>query len=185
MVGSRLSFLRTLRRGSYHRVAEVAWEDPLDGVPGVGAGGRWNSPGSFPVVYFNKTIKLARLYVAQKLRDQPYGPEDIDPETGDALATVDLPAQEYVDVVTDEGCLAAGLPTTYPMDDSRRAIPQKTCWSIGDDAWRRDERGIACRSATVGASRDDEELAWFQRGGALTPDRVLGFTDWFFAADLV
>lgn len=180
-----MSFLQISRDGPYHRVAEVAWENPLDGVPGVGAGGRWNPPGSFPVVYLNKTVKLARLYVAQKLRDQPYGPEDIDPETGDLLATVDLPEQEYVDVVTDEGCLAAGLPATYPTDDSGEVIPRETCWLIGDEAWRHGEHGIASRSATVGADRDDEELAWFQRGRALRADKVAGFTDWFFAPDLV
>lgn len=185
MVGSALSFLRISRGGPYNRVAEITWENPLDGLPGVDEGGRWNAPDSFPVVYLNKTVKLARLYVAHKLRDHPYGPEDIDPDTGDVLATVDLPAQDHVDIVTDEGCLAVGLPITYPVDASGGVIRQETCRPIGGEAWRMNERGIACRSATVGAAREDEELAWFQRGSALTADSVLGFTDWFFAADLV
>ena len=179
-----MSFLRLSRNGPYHRVAEADWEDPLDGVPSVGAGGRWNAPGSFPVVYFNQSVGLARLYVSQKLRDQPYGPEDIEPDTGHVLATVDLPAEEYVDIVTDGGCSAAGLPPTYPVDSSGDVIPHDLCWPIGDDAWRKGEYGIACRSATAGASRDDEELAWFQRGAVLVATRVLRFTDWFFGTDL-
>ncbi|MEA1902049.1 MAG: hypothetical protein U9N56_00825 [Actinomycetota bacterium] len=137
------------------------------------------------MIYFNGTVQLARLCVSHKLRDQPYGPEDVDPQTGDVLATVDLPTQEYVDVVTDGGCLAAGLPTSYPMDDKGRVIPHQTCRPIGVEAWRTDEHGIACRRATVGAVPDDEELAWFQRGSALTPDRTVGFTNWFFAPELV
>lgn len=180
MVCAGLSFLRLSRGGPYHRVAEADWEDPLDGVPGMNAGGRWNPPDSFPAVYFNQSVELARLYVSQKLRDQPYGPEDIDPDTGHVLATVDLPAQDYVDIVTDGGCRAAELPTTYPLDRFGDPIPHEACWPIGEDAWREGEHGIACRSATAGAERSDEELAWYQRGSALAAARVLGFTDWFF-----
>ena len=185
MVDPSLRFIRVSPRGFYHRVAEVAWENPLDGTPGIPAGGRWSPPGSFPVVYFNRTVRLARLYVAHKLRDQPYGPEDIDPDTGDVLASVDLPPQEYVDVVSDEGCLAVGLSSDYPLDGSGDVIAHEVCWPIGAEAWREGERGIACRSAIVGAGRDDEELAWFQRDSSLRADRVLSFTDWFFASDLV
>lgn len=183
MVSSGLSFRRAPRSGPYHRVAEIAWENPMDGAPGKATGGRWNSPGSFPVVYLNRTVKLARLYVAQKLRDQPYGPEDIDPETGDVLATVNLSPHDYVDVISDQGCLAVGLPVSYPIDESGRLTPHKVCQPIGDEAWQANERGIACRSATAGAAADDEELAWFQRDHTLTAERVLSFTNWFFGLD--
>lgn len=152
----------------------------MDGALGVDRGGRWHPPGSFPVVYLNKTVSLARLYVAHKLRGHPYGPEDIDPETGDVLATVDLPSRDYVDVVTDDGCAAVGLPTTYPLEPSGEVIGHESCQPIGEEAWRAHEVGIACRSATVGATIQDEELAWFQRGRALRPRRVLAFADWFF-----
>lgn len=183
MVRPGLSFRRISRGGPYHRVAEIGWGNPMDGAPGMAKGGRWNTPGSFPVVYLNRTVSLARLYVAHKLRDQPYGPEDIDPETGDVLASVNLPAKDHVDVVSDEGCLAVGLPATYPIDASGQVIPHETCQPIGAEAWQAKERGIACRSAIAGAATDDEELAWFQRDNALTADRVLSFTDWFFGSD--
>lgn len=175
-----MKFRRILRGGFYHRVAEVGWANPMDGTPGVERGGRWNPPGSFPVVYLNKTIDLARLYVAKKLSGHPYGPEDIDPDTGDVLATVDLPSQEYVDVVTDGGCRGVGLPKSYPLDASGRVIGHESCQPIGLEAWQKREAGIAFRSATLGAGRNGEELAWFQRGRPLSPDRVLSFSDWFF-----
>lgn len=176
-----MTFLRILRGGTYHRVAEVAWENPLDGTPGIERGGRWNLPGAFPVVYLNKTIELARLYVAYKLRGHPYGPEDIDPETGDVLATADLPSQDYVDVITDDGCRSVGLPITYPLDTSGDLIGHESCQPIGWEAWQQREAGIACRSATLGAGSRDEELAWFQRGRALKPERILSFSEWFFS----
>lgn len=184
MDDSSLSHRRVTREGSYHRVAEVAWDDPLDGAPALGAGGRWNSPGSFPVVYFNQTVGLARLFGLSKLRGFPYGPEDFDSDTGDLLVTVDLPSQEYVDIVTDEGCKAVGLPPSYPVDGDGHVVPREVCWPIGEAAWLNDEHGIACRSATIGANRSDEELAWFQRGQPLTASRILGFADWFFDAHL-
>jgi hypothetical protein len=153
----------------------------MDGTPGIERGGRWNPPGSFPVVYLNKTIELARLYVAQKLSGHPYGPEDIDPETGDVLAVVDLPSQDYVDVVTDDGCRGVGLPISYPLDASGSLMGHESCQPIGLEAWQKREAGIACRSAALGAGSQDEELAWFQRGRTLSPDRVLSFSDWFFS----
>jgi hypothetical protein len=73
-------------------------------------GGRWNEAGSFPVVYLSRTKSVARKFVAHKLGDQPYSPEDLDPAAGPLLVTSDLENEDHVDVVTDEGCIAAGLP---------------------------------------------------------------------------
>lgn len=99
----------------------------------------------------------------------------------DVLATADLPSRDYVGVVTDDGCLGVGLPTTYPLDASGEVIGHESCQLIGWEAWRTHEVGIACLSATVGAASQDEELAWFQRGKVLRPDRVLAFSDWFLS----
>ena len=180
MVSSGLSFAHTARSGTYFRVADPDWEDPLDGLAGAAVGGRWNSPGSFPVVYLNESVNLARLFVAYRLRRQPYGPEDLDPETAPSLAHADMPEASYVDIVTDDGCQRAGLPVTYPFDQRGKVVTHAACWPIGDRAWLQSEPGIACRSATTGAAASDEELAWFQRASQLTLSNLQPFSEWFF-----
>ncbi len=180
MGGSYLTFGHIDRGGDYYRVAEPDWADPLDGTPGVEAGGRWNSPGSFPCVYLNKSIRLARKFVAHKLRGHPYGPEDLEPTAAPVLAETSLPVELRVDVVTDAGCRQAGLPSTYPMTSGGEVIPHETCWPIGEKAWLADEGGIACRSATKGAASTEEELVWFQRDQHLPKGKVRQFEDWFF-----
>jgi RES domain len=175
-----MTFGHIERGGAYYRVAEQGWADPLDGMPGVVKGGRWNPPGSFPVVYLNESVQLARKFVAHKLRGHPYGPEDLELTAGPALAATNVPSELRVDVVTDSGCRQAGLPSTYPTTSKGNVIPHETCWPIGNEAWRIGESGIACRSATTGATTSEEELAWFQRERQLPKGEVLLFGDWFF-----
>jgi len=164
-------------------VADPDWHDPLDGLPGVARGGRWNEPGSFPVVYLNQTRSLARKFVAHKLDDQPYAPEDLDPATGPMLVTADLENEDHVDVVTDEGCVTAGLPYSYPRDDAGETIPHEVCRPIGQAAWDTGEPGIASRSASKAAATTDEELAWFQRADTLIAVDEEPFSSWFFGAE--
>jgi RES domain-containing protein len=170
------------RGGTYYRVADPGWADPLDGLPGVASGGRWNSPGSFPVVYLNRTKSLARKFVAHKLRDHPYAPEDLDPNVGPSLVSVSIPNTDFVDIVTNDGCSAAGLPETYPYHESGERVKHDECWPIGKAAWDAEESGIACRSASDAAIPTDEELAWFHRQHRLVDAGTESFTDWFFEA---
>jgi len=143
-------------------------------------GGRWNPAGSFPVVYLNRTVSLARLFVAHKYRNTPYGPEDLDPAEAPLLVVTNVPSREYVDVVTDRGCRAAGLPASYPRTDDGREVEWDACQPVGALAWQEAEAGIACRSATSGAVKADEELAWFQRDHQLQPISSQRFEDWFW-----
>ena len=78
-------------------------------------GGRWNAAGSFPVVYLNATLAVARANVLHRLAGLPYGPEDLDPAAAPALVTAEVAEGAFVDVVTDQGCRAAGVPATYPQ----------------------------------------------------------------------
>jgi hypothetical protein len=173
--------MRHIRRGGeYLRVADPGWGDPLDGSYAGRSGGRWNPPGSFPVVYLCRGVRVARANVFSRLRDQPYGPEDLDPASGPVLVATHLPETRQVDVVTARGCRAAGLPASYPLDARGRTIAHERCQPIGMTAWREGEPGIACRSAAPGASRRDEELAWFGRRRRLRPRRVLEFERWFW-----
>lgn len=161
-------------------MADPDWEDPLDAVPALSEGGRWSAPDSFPVVYLNGTVALARRFVAYRLRGQPYGPEDLDPDRGPLLVMAEVPTDEYVDIVTDPGCTKAGLPATYPFMSTGEVVPHEDCWPIGQQAWDIGEPGIACRSAMAGASLSDEELAWFQHDQGLNPVDVKTFSAWFF-----
>ena len=175
-----MTFEHVERGGIYFRVANPDWDDPLDGMHGVNQGGRWNAPRSFPVVYLNKTVALARRLVAHRLRDEPYGPEDLDPDRGPTLAEADLSRKTYVDIVTDNGCTQAGLPVTYPFTATGEVVSHDECWPIGQEAWELKEWGIACRSATNGAATSDEELAWFQRRVGLKLLILRRFNEWFF-----
>lgn len=176
-----MRFRHLTRGGIYHRVADPDWEEPLDARPGVATGGRWNPPGSFPVLYLNQTVPLARLFVAHKLAGLPYRPEDLDLDSAPVLVDVEMASDSYVDIVTDRGCTAAGLPATYPLEAGGAVIPHEHCWPIGEEAQRTGELGIACRSATQGASPSDEELAWFQNNEMLPAKRITDFAEWFFA----
>lgn len=173
--------MRHIRRGGeYLRVADPGWADPLDGSYAGRSGGRWNPPESFPVVYLCRGIRVAQANVFRLFRDQPYGPEDLDPASAPVLVATQVAEARYVDVVTARGCRAAGLPASYPLDSRGRAVALERCQRIGMTAWREGEPGIACRSAAPGAAGRDEELAWLQRRRRLRPGRVLEFERWFW-----
>lgn len=162
-----MRFRHIRRGGEYFRVADPDWDNPLDGSYAAGRGGRWNPPGSFPVVYLSCNHPTARANADRKLAGQPITWDDLLPERRPVLVAVQLPLDRYVDVVTDEGCRAAGLPTSYPLDPTGAVIPRAVCQPIGTEAHAQGESGIACRSAALGAVRGGEELAWFQRSTRL------------------
>lgn len=167
------------RGGRYLRVADPAWSDPLDGGHSQAAGGRWNAPGSFPVVYLCGDENVARANVDRLYEGLPYGPEDIDPDVGPDLVATDIPAAAYVDALTAAGCEAVGLPTTHPFDADGSLVPWRRCQPIGEAAWEAGELGIACRSAAPRAPRGSGELANFDRGAALSVVDRRPFGDWY------
>jgi len=172
--------LRTiLRGGEYCRVADPSWTDPLTGQFAKERGRRWNPPGSFPVVYLNRDEAVARANVARLYAGRPYGPEDFKQGPAPDLVTVRVGEDDYVDIVTDAGCVAVGLPQSYPLDATGAVISHEVCQPIGQDVWDAGHPGIACRSAAPGAPGNGEELAWFARGRRLTALSVRRFADWF------
>lgn len=174
--------LRLRRGGPYLRVADPDWRDPLNGSFAQKTGGRWNPPGSFPAVYLNRDVRVARANVARKFTGRPYGPELLNAEEAPVLIHTTVPNQEYVDIITDEGCEAVGLPKSYPLDSDGKPVPQERCQPIGVQAWAQGEAGIACRSAAPGAPRDGEELAWFHRSttAPLRIEQRIPFEKWFW-----
>jgi hypothetical protein len=167
------------RGGRYLRVADPEWADPLEGSYSMQSGKRWNARGSFPVVYLNATIEVARANCDEWFAGQPYGPLDLDPDKAPVLVETDVPTAEYADAVSDSGCTALGLPSTYPLDASGAKVPWSACQAIGQRLWDEIERGIACRSAALPRGVVGEELAYFQRGERLSPLRVRSLRDWY------
>ena len=165
------------RGGTYLRVANPEWSDPLNPQYARDAGGRWNEPGSFGVVYLNRSIDVARELVRQRLAARAIRPEDVEDDRGPVLVTTTVPEDQYVDAVTSRGLAAIGLPATYPLEAKGSLVAHAKCQPIGRNAWDAGEPGIVCRSA-VAMTKGAEELAFFDRF-PLKQDAVDRFPDWF------
>ncbi len=146
------------RGGSYVRVADPGWDDPLDASFAVERGGRWNPPGSFPMLYLCATAMVARANVFRRFEGSPFGVLDLRPDRRPDLVEVDVPDLRAVDVVTAAGCRAVGLPATYPFDGRRRIGWERT-QPIGLRAFDEGEEAIAARSAALAEGERGEELA--------------------------
>ena len=132
------------------------------------------------MVYLCADLEVARANVLRRFEGLPYGPLDLLPGRRPALAETVVPERSVVDAVSDAGCRAAGLPTTYPLDQRGTPVPRGRCQPIGRTAWSQGEPGIACRSAAVGPPTRGEELAWFpDHAGPLALSSVRAFDAWF------
>ncbi|HSL11921.1 MAG TPA: RES family NAD+ phosphorylase [Actinomycetota bacterium] len=174
-------FRHVTRGGRYSRVVDPDWKRPLDPSFAAERGGRWNPPGSFPVVYLCATREVARANVLRRFDGLPYGVLDLLPERRPALVETDVEPHRAVDVVTDAGCRAAGLPASYPRDGRGRRIAWTRTQPIGEAAWSQGERSVACRSAALAKDERGEELAWFPREtrDRLKVARRRSFDEWF------
>jgi hypothetical protein len=174
-------FGRALRRGgAYGRLADPAWEDPLDIGFARERGGRWNPPRAFGTLCLNRTVAMARAQIAHRLAGQPFDVEDLDASEQHDLVAVDVPEDDYLDCVTDAGLHAVGLPESYP----KRAdvvLSWNECRPIGIAARDGGRPGVACRSAVAAAPPGGEELAVFDvamDGITMTGRRP--FADWYY-----
>lgn len=178
--------LRTERLPEGHewlRIADPIWTDPLDPSHAADRGGRWNPAGSFPVLYLNEDVVTARLNVRLFVADWPYEPEDLRADAGPVLVSATLPrSQTVADVHSPAGVTAAGLPGSYPHDESGHLVAHARCQPVGAAAHDRGLRGVRCRSARTphGAGR---ELAWFPATTRSRAAQVVtrSFADWYWA----
>jgi hypothetical protein len=177
--GEAPRLLAIARGGEYVRVADPVWKDPLSGEYARRVGGRWNPPGAFAVVYLNGDVRVARANVLARFAGLPYGPEDLEPSAAPVLVSTEVGPDDFADLVSDAGCVAAGLPVTYPEDAAGVTVSHGECRRVGRTAWDEGLPGIACRSAAPAAPPGGEELAWFSRGRRLTALGVRRFSDWF------
>lgn len=166
----------------YFRVADVAWDDPLDTSWSMAHGGRWNPPQGFGALYTNSSVVLARAQVRHLHRDDPYEPEDLEESVAPILVEVAIPDGEYGDAVTAEGLAQLGLPNTYPHDLAGGIVEHDVCQQVGARLFDSGVAGIRCRSAAVGAPDGDHELAWFARADAVAPERrgSQNFAEWYY-----
>lgn len=168
------------RGGEYFRIADPDWPEPLDASYALARGGRWNPPGSFPVLYLNAEMGTARANVDRRFEGLPYSVLDLLPDRRPMVVSADVPAQDFVDIVTDRGCEAAGLPKSYPRHANGREVSHGRCRPIGAEAHEQGLSGIASRSA---ARSNGEELAWFT-DLPVPPVRRWAFDDWYWAKPL-
>src|SRR5712692_2742102 len=180
--------MKVLRRGGrYLRLADPDWDDPLDGSYSARFGGRWNPRGSFPVCYLNRDLLTAkanaRHFLERRLAGLPLTVDDIDPDELPVLVATDVEEDDFVDVVTGEGCETLGLPYTYPKEADGAPVLWDRCQPIGSAAWDEGRVGVACRSAAETAPADGEEMAWFQRGRRLTAAERRSFHEWYGPVD--
>ncbi len=164
------------------RIADPRWSNPLDPSYAQTAGGRWNPPDSFPVLYLNEDIVTARLNIRAFVASWPYEPEDLRGDTGPALVGALLPSgQQVADIHSPRGVSAVGLPSTYPADIKGATIGHDVCQPIGAAVQAVGYSGVRCRSAQSpnGAGR---ELAWFpDPTGAVAKETTrVAYLEWYW-----
>lgn len=167
------------------RVAAPAWEDPFDPSFARNQGGRWNPPGSYPVLYLSGDIRTARAQVERMLAGSPVHIDDLGDDAY-VLVVATLPQrQTCADAVSVDGLRALGLPDTYPLDSTGALIGHSVCQAIGKRVRTRGLRGVWCRSAATTDGRG-RELAWFPATSRSTArkawENALPLGAWRYAA---
>jgi hypothetical protein len=186
-----ISVLRLPDDHTWLRVADSSWSEPLDPSWASRIGGRWNSPGSFPVLYLNEDLVTARAQLHALLRSWPANPEDLREDAPYVLVLAGLPRrQDVADALSDDGLGSLGLLASYPLDSTGTTVAHRTCQRVGNTVHDAGIRGVWCRSAKT-AGGGHHELAWFPsspRARARALADPVPFATWWSAestADLI
>jgi RES domain len=163
--------VKTVKRaGRYFRVCDPVWADCCDASFAARHGGRWNVPGSFPVLYLSADVDTAKMNAQRVYEGEAFGLYDLNPTARPHLQIVTVKPCEPVDAVTDDGLAALGLPTSYPTE-----VGHSRCQPVGLRVRDDGGIGIAYQSA---ARPGGEELALIQLELATKHER-LAFTEWY------
>lgn len=166
------------RGGEYLRVANLAWADPFDTTFSRRAGGRWNSPGSFGVLYLNRDARTASANARRFLAEQGgFSLWDLRPERRPVAVRCTVSPRLLVNAVTAAGLGAIGLPPGYPW-----RVGWDRCQPVGVRLHQEGEKGIAARSAAECAESGKwvgEEGVLFEPVREVRRGRVLQFEQWF------
>jgi len=165
------------RFGTYYRVCKPQWVDCSDTSYAKRFGARWNPPEEFGVLYLCATIEVAAAVVRTQHVGRAIPLFSLRPSRRPQVQRFLVQNRKFVDIVTEKGIVAAGLPSSYPY-----GVEHKQCWPVSKRAHQAGERGIACRSAAE--CRPEfwlgEELAVFDNGPM--PKRAakrLPFAQWY------
>lgn len=170
--------------GTYLRVTDPDWEDPLSGAVSMTRGGRWNPPGSFPAIYLNADLPTARanvrLLIEKSIEGMPFGFDDLDPAGLPVLVQVHLPSGDLLDARTSTGLESVGLPPTYPRRPAGDPVPWQACQRVAARARQAGLSRVAYRSAAFAAGAG--EVAWLPDvGGPLeSAGPAQAFDAWFW-----
>ncbi|MEX2627401.1 MAG: RES family NAD+ phosphorylase [Ilumatobacteraceae bacterium] len=140
------------------RIVRPYYRHPFDPSHAQRRGGRWNPPDSWPTLYLNEDMATVHAQVRHMFVGRGIDPDDLDDDAPIHLAAATLPQrQRVVDVLSDAGVAAVGLPATYPLDATGHPVDQSATRAIGVRAHEAGHRGVWCRSASLVG----RELAWF------------------------
>jgi RES domain len=145
------------------RVCRPDWVDPFDPGFAPRRGGRWTPLGAWPTLYLSRDVATARLQVERLLDGTSVTPDDLTDDAFDLVAARLPRGQEAVDVVTDGGVAAAGLPSSYPDDGHGARVGHEACWPVATEGYDDGLDGVECRSA-ASAAGTGREFAWWPRG---------------------
>lgn len=168
---------RVFRYVPHHATLRNENNAAVDGTRAQAKGGRWNPPGSFPVLYTSCTEVVAIAKLRHKHRGRSFQPWDLAEEEQSDLYTLEVDQDRLVDAVSEPGLAGISLPSTYPHDRGRE-VGWETTQPIGARLHQESYAGVACRSA---ADTKGEEVALFLDHAAtprvVGPPRRLG--EWF------
>lgn len=180
--GTEHRWHHTNRGGTrYWRVIGQGWADPADTTYSKAYGGRWNPAGAFGVLYLNAGLDVARANARRYLVSHGLEVSDLAAGTGPELIVFAVEPSEVVDVVTDDGVAACGLPPEYPYN-----VDQQQCRTLGIHLYAAGETGVACRCAAECPGPGQyigEELPLFDYQDGTLPGAGarLSFDTWYHA----
>src|SRR2546425_4111760 len=100
-------------RGHLYRAIPHGSTEPLDSSQSMARGGRWNRPGSFPVLYTGSTVEVVKAFVDWHATYYGLPLTTRPPDHLPDLVVLSF-AATIADAVNDQGLVHYGLPTTYP-----------------------------------------------------------------------
>jgi len=149
--------------GTLFRAIPHGSQTPLSSQYAYQYGGRWNAPGSYPVLYTSGSVAGVRAYVDWQASYYGVDLADWAPEDQPDLLVLSIQGS-YANVATNSGLTFYGLPTSYPigyLGQEAWTFTQPIGATIYADGWA----GLVTRSATAsswsGSMHEWAEVALF------------------------
>jgi hypothetical protein len=137
----------------HYATVKDAQKAAVDGTHAQEAGGRWNPPRSYEVLYTSCTENVAIANLRHKYRGRSFQLSDLAEEDEPDLYDLEVDQERLVNAVSDSGLEGLGLPPTYP-----NGIGHDVTQPIGARLHAERYAGVWCRSA---ADRTGQEIALF------------------------